>query len=85
MHSIDPRLIGEAASEMVQVVRLIARVVRCREWLCLETAPAEALELEGAAGRGVQLVSEKALYDALLSVVLGSDMALEALRNASLD
>lgn len=109
-----------------------ARVVRCREWLCLETAPAEALELEGAAGRGVQLVSEsarelatsrvgsaeseaadsikgraeelynrgvarafaecsdpldvlrqKTLYDALLSVVLGSDRALGVLKDAS--
>jgi hypothetical protein len=132
VHSIDARLICEAASEMVQVVRLIARVVRCREWLRLETLPSEALELEAAAGRSVQLVAEsarelagsegwraepegdesskqqleelynrgvtrafaefpdpvdvlrlKTAYDCLLSVVLGSDRALEALENAS--
>lgn len=134
MHSIDPRLICEAAAEMVQVVRLIARVVRCREWLRLETPPAEAEELEAAAGRAGQLVAEsarelaasggrlsradgadsikgpaeelynrgvarafaeipdpldvlrqKTFYDILLSVVVGSDRALEALREASLE
>jgi hypothetical protein len=133
-HSVDPRLICEAATEMVQVVRLIARVVRCREWLRLDPSPAEAVELETAAGQVGELVAEsarelaisggwlaepggadsikrgaeelynrgvarafvefpdpldvlrqKTLYDALLSVVVGSDMALEALRNASLD
>lgn len=131
VYSIDPRLICEAASEMVQVVRLTARVVRCREWLRLEAPPAEALELEAAAGQSVQLVAEsarelansggwraepedadfkerseelynrgvarafaefpdpvdilrlKAAYDCLLSVVLASDRALEALDNAS--
>ena len=132
LHLVDPRLICEAASEMVQVMRLVARVVRCREWLSLKTAPAEALELEAAAGRGVRLVAEsarefatsgrwpaepeggesikaraedlynrgverafaevpdpldvlrqKTLYDALVSVVLGSDRALEALENVS--
>ena len=134
VHVIDSRLICEAASEMVQVVRLIARVVRCREWLRLDAPPAEVLELEGAAARSGQLVAESALtlatsgkwlgephdsdfsrgwaeelynrgvarafaefpdpievlrqrahYDALFNVVLGSDRALEAVRNASLE
>ena len=58
VHLIDPRLICEAASEMVRIIRLIARIVDCREWLRLETAPAEALELEAVAARGVQLVAE---------------------------
>lgn len=58
VHTIDPRLICEAATEMVQVVRLIARVIRCRDWLRLDAPPVEALELEAAAGRMGQLVAE---------------------------
>ena len=131
VHVTDPRLVCEAASEMLEVMRLIGRVIRCREWLGLADAP-EALELEGTAGLGAQHVAEgarelagmgtltwvdggasmriraeelyargvarafesadaldvlrqKTLYDALLGVVIGSDRALEALRDASIE
>ena len=131
VHLTDPRLICEAASEMLEVMRLIGRVIRCREWLSLTDAP-EALELQGTAGLGAQHVAERArelantgsltadygsasmriraeelyargvarafesadaldvlrqktLYDALLGVVIASDRALEALRDASIE
>ena len=60
VHRIDPRLLCDAASEMVEVMRLITRVIRCRAWLGLETVPGRVLELEAIAGQGVQLVAESA-------------------------
>lgn len=60
VHPIDPRLLCDAASEMVEVMRLIMRVIRCRAWLGLEAVPGRALELEAVAGQGVQLVAESA-------------------------
>jgi hypothetical protein len=132
MTTTDPRLLSEAATEIVQLVRLIARVVRCREWLRLGD-PVEAAGLQAAAAHGAQLVADSALqlastgvltqsdsgdaiksraeelysrglertfrqcpdpldvlrqrtlYDGLLGVVIGSDSALAALRDASVD
>jgi hypothetical protein len=128
---MDPRLLSEAAVEMVQLVRLIARVVRCREWLRLGN-PVQALELQATARHAVELVADSSLQlastgvltrsdddaiksraeelysqgieqafgrctdpldvlrhrtlcDGLLGVVLGSDSALVALRDASAD
>jgi hypothetical protein len=119
---------------MVEVMRLITRVIRCRAWLGLETAPGGALELEAVAGQGVQLVAEsarelatsgasvvdlgrresirrraeelynqgisqifagspdpldalrqKTLFETLFNLVISSDRALEALKNASIE
>lgn len=58
VHSTDPRLICEAASELLEVVRLVARVVRCREWLRLDTIPAEVRDLEAIAVRSVRSVAD---------------------------
>jgi hypothetical protein len=132
LHSTDPRLICEAASELSEVVRLVARVVRCREWLRLNATPPELRALEAMGVRSVLRVAgtaralgsregldapeiaqtkaeaeelydrgvaaaftetleplealrRKALYDVLLAVVLGSERALDALWNASLE
>jgi len=134
VHSTDPLLICEAASELIAVVRLVARVVRCREWLRLDATPPEVRELEAMGVRSVQLVARtaralgssggwlagpevaqplkaeaeelydrgvgtlftesldplevlrrKAVCDVLLSLVLGSDKALDALQTASLE
>jgi hypothetical protein len=57
VHSTDPRLICEASSELLEVVRLVARVVRCREWLRLEATPVEVRDLEAMAVRSVRLVA----------------------------
>jgi hypothetical protein len=57
LHSTDPRLICEVASELIEVVRLVARVVRCREWLRLDATPAEVRDLEATGVRSVQLVA----------------------------
>jgi len=57
VHSTDPRLICEAASELLEVVRLAARLVRCREWLRLAVSPAEIRELEALGLRSVRLVA----------------------------
>lgn len=132
VHLSDPRLVCDAASEMVEVMRLITRAVRCRAWLGLDPIPAEVLELEAVAGQGVQLVAvaarrlatsgaqrvdhelkesikrraeelysrgvsraftdfsdpldvlrQKTLYDAMLSLIAGSGRALESLTNVS--
>ena len=134
VHLSDPRLVCDAASEMVEVMRLITRAVRCRAWLGLDPVPAEVLELEAVAGQGVQLVAlaarrlatsgaqrvdreltesikrraeelysrgvsrafadspdpldvlrQKTVYDALLSLITGCNRALESLRDASFD
>ena len=70
--STDPRLLSEAATEMVQLIRLIARVVRCREWLRVGD-PIEAVELHSAAGLAAQLVADSALQLASTGVLTGSD------------
>lgn len=57
VHTTDPRLMCEAASELIEVVRLVARVVRCREWLRLDGTPPEIRELEAMSMRSVQLVA----------------------------
>lgn len=57
LHSTDPRLLCEAASELSEVVRLVARVVRCREWLRLDATPAEVRDLEAMGVRSVQSVA----------------------------
>lgn len=59
-HTTDPRLICEAAAELLEVMRLVRRVVRCREWLRLEATPAELGDLEAMARRRVQLVAATA-------------------------
>lgn len=58
VHSTDPRLICEAGSELLEVVRLVARVVRCREWLRLVAIPAEVRDLEAIAVRSVRSVAD---------------------------
>lgn len=60
VHATDPRLICEAASELIEVVRLVARVVRCREWLPLDATPAELDDLEAMCVRSVRLVAGSA-------------------------
>lgn len=60
VHSTDPRLIYQAASEMVELVRRVARVVRCRDYLRSGSPPAAVRDLEAIASRGVQLVAEHA-------------------------
>ena len=57
VHSTDPRLICEAASEVLEVVRLVARVVRGREWLRLDATPAEVRDLEAMGVRSVRLLA----------------------------
>ena len=133
-HLVDPRLTSEAAAELCKVVRLVSRVVRCREWIRLDAVPAELAELQamavrrvealgeaartlGSSGRWlggpmvaapmkaeaeepydrgvgrlftgsldpVEVLRQKAVYDVLLELVLGSDRALEALQTASVE
>jgi hypothetical protein len=57
VHSTDPRLICEAASELLEVVRQVARVVRCREWLRLDATPAEVRDPEAMGVRSVRLLA----------------------------
>ena len=78
-HTIDPRLLCDAATEMVEVVRLIARAVRCREWLLLSD-PDEAQELQSLAGLGAQLVAESALELASTGAVAGPSEAGDSLK-----
>jgi hypothetical protein len=78
-HTIDPRLLCDAATEMVEVVRLIARAIRCREWLPLSD-PDEVQELQSTAGLGAQLVAESALELALTGAVAGSSEAVDSIK-----
>lgn len=57
---VDPRLTSEAAAELCAVVRLVSRVVRCREWLRLDPVPAELAELQAVGLRRVAVLAEAA-------------------------
>lgn len=59
-HLVDPRLTWEAAAELCEVVRLVSRVVRSREWLRLDAVPAELAELQAMAERRVAVLAETA-------------------------
>jgi hypothetical protein len=59
-HMTDPRLICQAAAELIEVMRLVGRVIRGRQWLRGDAGPAELVELDAMAVRRVQLVATTA-------------------------
>ena len=59
-HLVDPRLTSDAAAELCEVVRLVSRVVRCREWLRLEAVTPELAELQAMAVGRVEVLAETA-------------------------